>query len=310
MESTKLVQRLYEVEQRVYLQDGLWSAAKKGPERLVAFLERFGATFHDEVADSCLSYLAQNGLNPSAKEMAAWLQNDDADLKELLNPDGLPPDIAQKATSLLNKWSANFLPRFTARAEKIADPVQQLRALTLVPALGDYGSLRTWIGHLARQGDHRVRSRAVKLMCLFEVNKDEVELQLRDSDARVRANAVELLWYATLPEAVTLLTLALSDGNHRVVGNALVGLYLQSDPSVMARIAELCQSPDLHFRAAMAWCLGFIQQEEGIAMLQTLANDPEREVRRQAALGLLILDGDVTQAEEARPAAAQTSKAF
>jgi HEAT repeat protein len=77
--------------------------------------------------------------------------------------------------------------------------------------------------------------------------------------------------------------------NHRVIGNALVGLHLQGDPSALARLIELSDSSDPHFRVAMAWCFGFIRDESTIPLLYRLSQDSSVVVRKRALRSLLAL---------------------
>jgi HEAT repeat protein len=49
---------------------------------------------------------------------------------------------------------------------------------------------------------------------------------------------------------------------------------------------EASQSPDPLFRAAMAWCFGFIRDERCIPLLEGLLKDPSIVVRKRAERSL------------------------
>jgi HEAT repeat protein len=170
-----------------------------------------------------------------------------------------------------------------------------MRPLGLLSALSDYTALLPWLSQLAHSSDGRVRSRAAKLLYGLRPDIDQIKAQLQDPSPRVRANVLEGLWKSDSAEAAALFKAALADENHRVVGNALVGLYLQGDSSAIPKMIELSQSPDAAMRATMAWSFGYIKAERGIPPLQRLSLDSSPNVRKHAYAGLVTLQREVWQ---------------
>jgi hypothetical protein len=218
--------------------------------------------------------------------MAFWLSSQGKYINILFESDAVPADVACKVLATLKTVDEAFLVRFVKAAEQITAPLAILRAMSLVPGLGDYSILIPWLRKLCDHTDRRVKSRAVKLLCEVRPNKALVERQLLSNDPRVRANAIEALWASRSPDSIALFQVAASDPNHRVVGNALIGLYLQGHPSALAKMIEASQSPDPLFRAAMAWCFGFIRDERCIPLLEGLLKDPSIVVRKRAERSL------------------------
>ncbi len=247
--------------------------------------------FPEEVAAACLGHIAQRGLDSAGLTMAFWITLKGETIKVLFDPDALPMEVAAKAAGALKKADAHFPLKFLNAVEDISAPPILLRALGLVPALGDYSVLLSWLRTLSRHSDQRVKSRAVKLLCELRPNKGQIERQMLSDDARIRASAIEALWYSRTPEATELFKAAAKDPHHRVVGNALAGLYLLGDRSLVPRMIELCKSPDPFFRAAMAWCFGFVGEKLAIPTLHELAKDTSPMVRKRALLTLLALQG-------------------
>ncbi len=277
------------VQQGTSVQDALWNTANADPDNFTVIFGRMRKMFPDEVTEACLCYIAQKGLDPAGQSMAFWLSLNTRYLKVLFDPSALPIEVASKALTVLKKADAQVIVKFIRAGEQLAPPLWLLRALSLVPALGEYTALFPWLRKLSQHGDERIRSRAVKLLCELRPNSGQIARQMQDDDPRVRANAIEALWHSDMAEAGSLLRVAASDTNHRVVGNALVGLYWQGDPSAFDKIIELCQSPDAHFRSAMAWCLGAIRDERGMPALHNLSKDPSVFVRKRALRGLLAM---------------------
>jgi HEAT repeat protein len=115
---------------------------------------------------------------------------------------------------------------------------------------------------------------------------------MTSEDARVRASAVEaLVGRATNAEdARSVFRAALQDKNHRVVGNALVGLYSMGDKSALDEMIVLSKHKDHLFRAAMAWAMGFVKDIRAIPTLREMNSDPSLVVRKRALNSLLMLE--------------------
>jgi hypothetical protein len=274
----------------VSIPDALATIANASPESFSGYFKRLRKMFPDEVAEACLLFIASQELGPAGRTMAYWLVSEGRYVNILFASDALPLDIAGKALAALRSVDGDFLIRFLRAAEQISQPLAILRALALVPALGDYSVLIPLLRKLCLHTDDRVKSRAVKLLCELRPNKALIERQMLSDDPRVRANAIEALWHSNTSEATALLkSAAHSDPHHRVVGNALIGLHFQADPSALARMIELSRSPDPLFRAAMAWCFGFIKAECTIPLLYGLARDTAVVVRKRALRSLLTL---------------------
>ncbi|MBU1108270.1 MAG: HEAT repeat domain-containing protein [Candidatus Riflebacteria bacterium] len=85
--------------------------------------------------------------------------------------------------------------------------------------------------------------------------------------------------------------LSTSDGEMRVeIARALA--KLGAGDGMLAVIIEVLRSSDLSDRASAAYALGeFRFQESYIALLETIRNDRETEVRTAAAISLMLLSG-------------------
>ncbi len=275
-------------ESVVSVQDALQNMASADSEKFSAFFRKARKLFPAEVTQACLCYLAQKGLDSAGQKMAFWLVAEVRYLKVLFDPAILPHETASKATAALVKADPQFLRTFLKEVEPLTLTPQILRALSLAPATGD-SALLPWLKKMTQHTDDRIRSRAVKLLCEIRPVKSQIDRQMLDENARVRANAIEALWNVKTAEVTEMFRTALSDSNHRVVGNALVGLHRQGEPEAFAKMTELCQSQQVSVRRAMAWCLGFIADERGITLLLELSKDVAPVVRNQARRSLLAL---------------------
>jgi HEAT repeat protein len=254
------------------------------------FFKRLHKLFPQQAAEACLLYISAHGHDAAARSMAYWLVGNATYISVLLDVESLPQEAAAKAVAVVKDLDPEFFLRFAKATANLASPPVILRALSLLPSLGDYSILIPWLRTLGQNGDVRVRSRATKLLCELRPNKGLIERQMQSTDARVRAGALEAGWQAKNDETRAILRAALTDPHHRVVGNALVGLYRMGETDVLNDMIELCAHKDHLFRAAMAWAMGFVKDPRAIPTLQELAQDPSHMVRKRALASLLAIE--------------------
>lgn len=204
--------------------------------------------------------------------------------ERILDP-GMPVDEARRCASLLRmKDPALFFSTLASVCSKMdeANADRLLRALNLVQELAQYDPLLPWLRRLTEQAPERVQSKAVKLLCKAVPDKRLVERQLRSHDSRVRANAIEALWFHQSQESTNIFRQALSDPSHRVVVNALIGLCYQNDPTASEKLIDLLQHSCEKFRVAAIWAFAHLYDERAIPSLKLLQTDSSEMVRERA----------------------------
>ncbi len=274
------------------LQNAVSSAATDDPEILMQAFGAVGGLFPYEVTAACLYYIAQEGPTTAGQNMAFWLSQNTRYLDLLFNASPLPIEVAAKALAALRDADGQTMAKVAKKAEQIVHPQRALHVLSLVPVRSDSSALIPWLTRLSCHSDERIKSSAVKLLCEIQPQTVQLGRQMQDENPRVRANVVEALWNWKAVEAWEVFEEATSDAHHRVVANALVGLYLRGDESSLRRMMKLCQSSDAPFRAAMAWSLGTVRDERGAPALQCLSNDRSVMVRKRALHSLLALESE------------------
>jgi len=257
-------------------------------------------SFPFEVTEACLRYPAIHGLN-SPEQMASWFSSEGKYFKALFDPATLSLEVAAKAAVALKSSDPEFFIHFLKAAAVLQAPDLIIRALSLLPALGDYGQLLPLLRTFGRHPDQRVRSKAVKMLCTLRPNKSLIERQMLSDEPRIRAGAIEALWYVNSRETPAILRSALADSHHRVFTNALVGLHLQPDGLAFENLTALAVHPDPLFRTAMAWAFGFMLDLRAIPVLESLATDCSVMVKKRALQSLLALQSLPLQSEEERP---------
>jgi hypothetical protein len=243
-------------------------------------------------------YLSARGLDPLAHAMAFWAVSGTMYISllldtDLMNQESVTTEVAMKAIALLPELDPQFLFKFARSLSALTDREAILRGLRLVPALMDYSILIPWLRSLSEHPDARIRSRSAKLLCQLRPNKGLIRRHLESPDPRVRASVMEALWRpkagAMDQELLALLRSAVDDSNHRVVANALVGLYRLGESEALQKMITLCATRQHLFRAAMAWAMGEVDDARAVPALERLTLDPSFTVRKRANGSLLAL---------------------
>lgn len=195
-----------------------------------------------------------------------------------------PNAIKAEAIAIATKHTRSD-PGFGSRLARTAidkayvqDGAKALRLLEILSAISCQIRVVV-IGSLLHHPDHRVRSKAALLVGQANQNANWVRQRMYDQDARVRANAIESLWGADPDEARRVFRKALEDSNNRVIGNALVGLYLMGEPDCIDRIVAMSKHSDAKFRQTAVWVMQRTADPAFIPVLSELVRDGEATLR-------------------------------
>lgn len=201
----------------------------------------------------------------------------------------------------LSKEEAMALGRAATRANPLADvelarglansavpeggpvaPEAAPRLIEILAEISDGSRILPSLMRLMRHPNPYVRSKAVLMIGRGSHSVKWVRGRLAESDPRIRANAIEALWGSQSPEAQVLLRFALADGNNRVVGNALLGLYLAGDCAVIPDIVKMASSEQPLFRSTAAWVMGETGDPRFTEVLVRMLVEQNPVVRKRA----------------------------
>jgi HEAT repeat protein len=156
------------------------------------------------------------------------------------------------------------------------------RILQILAEISDGTRILPSLMRLLRNANPYLRSKAVLLIGRGSHSVKWVRHRLGEADARVRANAVEALWGVDSAEARELLRFAASDGNNRVAGNALLGLYWLGDCTVIAELVKMAGHASSSFRLSAAWAMGETGDPRFSEVLGKMLADVNAGVRKRA----------------------------
>jgi len=239
-----------------------------------------------EFARLAVRQLGRNPDGPVSRTLSLLLSGDEIYLRYLTDADGLTREEAVNAARLMASRDKRFYVKLADFAGDSLPDDRVTRVLQIAEALGAAGLMVPWLRRMTQHPDGHIRQKAVMIMCQAGSNPLLVERQLRSTDARVRANAVESLWSVATPTARMLLEHAVRDPHHRVATNALVGLFLHGDASAIERLSNLTRHTSPAFRIAAAWALGLTGKPEAWPALNALRDDPVPHVRESALRAL------------------------
>jgi HEAT repeat protein len=182
------------------------------------------------------------------------------------------------------------------------DPAYGLRFLQIFGQSTNSARLLSVLSGLLRHPNAKIRSKVTAIAGKVTHRFDWVEQLSAEDDERVRANALEALWKPGLPEQCrSTLWASVCDGNNRVAGNALLGLYRHGDSRCIAPISALTAHVEEKFRATAAWVIAQTGDERFRERLLPLLDDQDTLVRQNAVQALKRLDeSERTATEEIR----------
>lgn len=248
-------------------------------------IQHLGRSDPENTIRDCIVHLSENGTDTLGAQLLPLLAANDYYLSAVLDPKLLSLESAKRVATLFRKADPNFfahLCRLAFNSQTLQPSSSKTRALAILDDLSKDDPIVPWLRQLTKHPDERVRSKAVKVLCRLRPSKSTVQLHLQSPDPRVRANAIEALWHTPGNEAVPIFKSVLKDPHHRVVANALVGLYYHKDPGAFQMMINLTDHPSPQFRLAIIWALGTVADRRAIPALQKLTTDSSELVRDKA----------------------------
>ncbi len=286
----------------------LLGLARTDIEKFTALFRKLRQIMPEEITRACIRHLATNDIESAEKQMLFWLSLRNEYLPFLLNAEFLQTKEAKRAAVALRGSDPYFFSRLLSAVSEPGIPNAYIRrVLSFLYGLGDYSALLPWLRNLMNEPDEIIRSKAAKLICGLRPNRAFIERQMQVEDGRVRANAVEALWHVRSEDATAIFQMAAADSHHRVVANALLGLFYQNDLSAVEAMLKHAVDERPLTRAAMAWALGETRDRRALPTLNKLAADPVPVVANQAAKALSQF-GDISELEAPDASAADVVK--
>lgn len=211
-------------------------------------------------------------------------------IQDLLTPLFANLAIPQELCSLMASTAAQVDPKFQVRLsaffERVVldadDPPPEVatRILEILNAAMDPASIAPLLRRILLHPNARVRSKATLLIGRGHTGIGALEKLVLDEDPRVRANAVEALWSNPDPRAHSVFLEALKDTNNRVIGNAILGLYLSGSTTAIAATVELASRQSALFRGTAAWIMGRTADPRFLGVLGRLLGESTGQLRK------------------------------
>ncbi len=161
------------------------------------------------------------------------------------------------------------------------------RALDILDELSPGNRIVPILSHLTRHADQKISAKATLLIGKRVQNAEYAERILsEETDPRIRGSAIEAVWGNDSPPVQQLFWDCMEDRHNRVVGNAMVGLYLAGEEKVNGLVSRLAFDSKPEFRMTSAWVMGKIGNADFLPTLSPLMRDKVPGVRSAALRAL------------------------
>mgnify|MGYP000424566935 CR=1 FL=1 len=257
------------------------------PSRLGEELTRLGGS-DPEFVPSVLKVVREGERGAGLRYLAGWL------LESGLLGELLAKRLESSEAEALLRGLMRIEPFFEVRLlrwlmkERESEAIRRLgpgleQLVILIDRVSPGNRLLPLTVQLLRLEDGRIRSKSALMLAQ---RNGRAEWALKESDPRVRANAVEALWGKDTPKVRHLLREYSKDPNNRVSGNALLALHRLREAGAFDEIVRMSRHPQEAFRATAAWVMGQTGDPRFLAPLEALAKDPDERVRANAAASI------------------------
>jgi len=173
------------------------------------------------------------------------------------------------------------------------------RVMEILDEISDGKRILPSLLRMLRNDNPYLRSKAVLMIGRSGQSLTWIKRRLEESDTRVRANAIEAMWGMDSAEARELLEWASQDGNNRVAGNALLGLYRLGESSPLPELAKMAGHDSPAFRRTAAWVMGETGDPRFSEILGRMIADHDGNVRRNAFSAVGRIRAAAAQASQA-----------
>ncbi len=201
--------------------------------------------------------------------------------------DSLSQGRRNKILAQLTKMKPDFFEEvsYLSTSNEVDDRIKYIKML---PS-SKYEAAVSDLKRMSLDRDPKVRSCAVSGFRRIQDGGQRCEVIepfLKDSDARVRANAIELLPNDPIEKFKPVLKKAVTSKENREKANAIQKLLSWGDASVEGELAKMLDSDDEWVKASALWVVGHSEMPQYVPRLREGANDPRAPVREMAVRGL------------------------
>ncbi|MFN9300823.1 MAG: HEAT repeat domain-containing protein [Acidobacteriota bacterium] len=226
-------------------------------------------------AEQAAGYLAQGKDSRFTRLIVQELQEQSAAFeKALFDSLALPVAEIERVAALVANIEPRILVGWTNGLQRELidttgnDPVQPiLRRMVAISAAVDAPRMRAVMSTACEHSDVRVRAKAVALVNRA-VAEDQEPAGLNDSDARVRATAVETLWGRTDALAIGIFERHARSETPREAINAVIGLHRAGSLEARKLLMDWSEAKDGRFDRSAVWAMGQSDDPRLLAYLQ------------------------------------------
>lgn len=196
----------------------------------------------------------------------------------------LSDDQRRKMTQTLARVDPGFVDGVTEVLIGL-DEEDRIHLTSILSELGDHAEAQKALAELLDDPSDRIRAtatRGLSQMDISSLDSDQIDRLLADSDARVRANAIECLPLSEKIKRRDRIELAARSESPRERGNAVVALAAMGDQEFEIALMKMLRHPDSWMRSSGLWALSNVDVPHLMFKALELCSDSEPHVRVHA----------------------------
>jgi hypothetical protein len=257
-------------------------------------MRRFAAEASGLFAPVAVGLLLAANDSPGYRYLAMLLVRQPSLFKQLSNPwiftRPQAGRLSRRLMAVDPTLDIRFARQLPARSGSTADTLtgqHAERALDVLDDISPGQRVVPVLSHLTRHPDRLLSSKATLLVGKRVKNIAFARRLISEGgDPAVRANAIESVWGNESPAVAQLYHDCLEDRQNRVVGNAMVGLFLAGKEDVSSVVKRFSQDYKPDFRMTSAWTMGKTGETDFVPLLSPLIADDHPAVRGAALRSL------------------------
>jgi HEAT repeat protein len=255
-----------------------------------------------EVVVAVLDYIKQRGGFDMVKDIIPYMRSEDDRIRKatldttfsisrehlISRYDQLRPSAREDLARFLQKMNSEFVSQLAAELEEV-DEDERIKLMEVMMLVAEDEAAQKEMRQLTRSRDSRIRATATRAFSKLKSMGERVAALvplLRDTDSRVRANAIEEVPVTEDVSIINMLVEFTRSDSNRERANAIFKLWDLGYTDYEISLVRMLEDPDPWVRASGYWALCQIDAPHLLDYARAALSDDSNNVRIMAMKAL------------------------